>query len=509
MKTAALAIALVLRAADSQAPAPVESGSAGCWELCRHAKGLGSSACMTECKMYTDVAPNTDEALKAFVEDETVNEAGGEDMERAYEKMSEERVRSCVPQFEGSPKFTDIDANGDSVISKSEIIGFAKKMCVSDEMIRQMFHEADRNQDGDVNPIEFDKGGEDTQLEEGVDMMMDTHTGGDDEYNPVKLPALEAFDADGDKKLSKEELRDALFFEHNQRFSKTATKKELREWAEAQKDVLESLLFLLDTDGDGKISEDEYNTMDLHDHLGGEMKEAQDANHDGVDPDNLRRMEHPTAAPLPADYFGHDAVPAPAAGAVGMLARRRGGSAWQRFFAGQRRLAATRGGRRFLGARHKAPCLCPAGQEQLVQAMRNLRMHYTAWVQRQRVVEGGRGEDVRLPAAAQMKAGFNRIAKEAAQVGYRVALLRESCPEGGCRSPQEVRVWEEGLRQVAAGANRRLSRLARREAHKMHWDSERSTWETMQSLTTVLQGIYDGAEGLARPYEQRQCPCRA
>merc|ERR1719271_543011 len=83
--------------ASGQAPAPGPAGPVplresattydGCFHVCQHAHGLGASDCLTECRAYTDVAPDKTEALKEFVADNSYNEAGGERMEHAYEEM--------------------------------------------------------------------------------------------------------------------------------------------------------------------------------------------------------------------------------------------------------------------------------------------------------------------------------------------------------------------------------------------------------------------------------------
>lgn len=509
-----LVLPVLVGAATRQAPA--DSADA-CEELCKHAKGVGASSCMTECKMYTETAPDNEKALKSFVHDETYNEHGGEGVENAFETTYKESVPSCTPTFTGVAKFTDMDMNGDSVIDKKELIKFAHMACVSDEMASQMFSEADKNGDGVIDPLEYEHVGENTQLEEGVDIIMDPETQGDDEYNPVKLPPLESFDGDKDGKLSLKELEDALFLERQRRYgSKNASTEELKQWAEDKDEVLQALLFLLDKNGDGFLDAAEYNNPDLHDDLGGELKEARDADHNSWDQDDEKRVEHPA---LPAS--GH--APAPAAAPVGMVARFGGALTFKeareaRHKLSQRSAAAARQGEhghrlRRRDGRHAHPrCPCPADMHQLGAVMRQLRVDYGAWEQRHKAIimhvlhrQGRQGS--LQPAVAELKAMFAGIVGEASWIGNRVGFLRARAGQ----SPGRVELWQQGLRRAARGAEKSVERLQMREARIMPWDADKSAWKAMRSLASVLRGVHSGAEELARPFERQletgSCQC--
>merc|ERR1719261_1946765 len=124
---------LLFAIASAQAPAPGPAGMRvtqkahpGCWEMCKHAKGLGADSCMAECRTYTDTdsAEDSTESLQDFVEDKSYNEAGGEDMEEAFEEKYDREVPSCKPTFTSFPTFGDLDENSDGIITESEMIRF-------------------------------------------------------------------------------------------------------------------------------------------------------------------------------------------------------------------------------------------------------------------------------------------------------------------------------------------------------------------------------------------------
>jgi len=317
------AVLLLFASAAGQAPAPGPAGPShyhtnpGCWEMCKHAKGLGASSCMTDCRTHTDSHWDDEEAVKQFVEDKSYNEAGGEAMERAYEEKYGEKVLSCRPKFDGKPSFDDLDEDGDGVLTASEMIDFGAKMCVSDEMAMQLFTMADSNRNKVIDPKEWATVGEETRTEQAIDAAVDEAQGAmsEDVYNEVKTPHFEEFDHNGDGVLSDEELEDVLMHEFYRRFP-DATEEQVHSMAGDVVQDLAEIVDRMDQNGDGKISKAEFEAKGKQVDLGHELEEAAYGDKNGQDPDNLHRVEHPTAAPLPPDYLpeapGPAASPAPA-----------------------------------------------------------------------------------------------------------------------------------------------------------------------------------------------------
>lgn len=327
---------LLIAAVAAQAPGPAPGLSStrrahpDCFDLCKHAKGLGASSCMTECRTYTDTNPHPDKGLEEFVADETYNEAGGEDMEQAYEAKHDDKVRSCKPRFAGKPAFQDLDLDHDGILTASEVIDFGEKMCVSDEMAMQLFSMADRNRDKVIDPKEWKRVGEDTNGEKAIDDAVDRKIDAskdisDDEYNEASMPAFEEFDKDGNGELDDDEVENLLMFEFHRRFP-DATKEELTSMAGEMVEDLAEVVNAMDHDGDGVISKAEFERPADSEDFGSELKEATEDNKNGKEPDDLHRVEHPTAAPLPEDYFPAGPAPGPASPAGALLFARLAGT---------------------------------------------------------------------------------------------------------------------------------------------------------------------------------------
>merc|ERR1719420_359316 len=103
MQAHVVAAVLLIAAAVGQAPAPGQAmrttakAHPGCWEMCKHAFGLGADSCMAECRTYTDGAEDGEDGL--------------EDFEKKYDR----EIPSCKPTFTSFPTFGDLDENGDGV----------------------------------------------------------------------------------------------------------------------------------------------------------------------------------------------------------------------------------------------------------------------------------------------------------------------------------------------------------------------------------------------------------
>lgn len=307
---------------DDGADAPPPQSDLTCEELCKKARGLGKSDCLTECQTFEQTAPNKDEALGDFVHDVSHNEAsgqGGEAMEETYEDATGQDVPDCTPSVEGKPTFEDIDADGNGLITAEEAISYGHKMCVSDEMVMQMFAKADADRDKEVTPAEFNSVGEEHAAEQVVDAAADPVTEGDQEYNEVHTPHFEEFDKDGDEVLSGDEIREVLVFELHRRYP-GKSKEEIDDIAEKSIKNLAEALPDVDTNGDGEISKDEWYAEPAEStDMGDELGEVADDDKNAKDPDDLpvaeeSESEAPAAAPAasPALFF-HARVPSSSA----------------------------------------------------------------------------------------------------------------------------------------------------------------------------------------------------
>jgi len=336
MKRSRATALLLIAAAAAQAPGPAPGGLPAtrraypdCAEMCKHAKGLGASSCMTECRTYTDSSPDPEESLEEFVADKSYNEGGGEDMEEAYE-AKHDAVPSCKPRFSGKPAFQDLDLDQDGVLTASEVIDFGAKMCVSDEMAMQLFSMADRDRNKVIDPKEWSSVGEDTDGEKAIDDAVDdkideSKTVTDDEYNEVSMPAFEEFDKDGNGELNDDEVENLIMFEFHRRFP-DATKEELASMAGEMVEDLAEVVSAMDHDGDGAISKAEFERPADSEDFGGELKEATEDDKNEKEPDDLHRVEHPTAAPPPEDYLPAGPAPGAASPAPALFFARLAGA---------------------------------------------------------------------------------------------------------------------------------------------------------------------------------------
>jgi len=341
MMQAYASLALLVASAAGQAPAPGpapmrESATAydECWHMCKHASGLGASDCMTDCRAYTDVAPDKSEALNEFVADQGYNKAGGDSMEEAFDERHPKHEdvdlnylnglhghKDCQPTFSGTPEFKDADLNGDGVITPDEAAKFGEKMCVSSEMVMQIFDMADSNRDKEVHAGEWDKVGENTEAEQALDHAVDPLSQGDEEYARTKLPRFEEFDGNSDGVLDEHEMDKVLMFELRRRFPGLSD-EELLEKASDVMEELSAMAGHLDGDGDGNVSREEFHAeAERGEDMGDEFKEEEEAYHDKQQLDDAKRVEHPTMVPVPEDYLPGAPAPAASPAAVALHAR--------------------------------------------------------------------------------------------------------------------------------------------------------------------------------------------
>jgi len=305
-----------------------------CWHMCKHARGLGASDCMTECRAYTDVAPDKSEALNEFVADQGYNEAGGDSMEEAFEERhpNHEDVdlnylnglhghKDCEPTFSGTPEFKDVDLNGDGVITPAEAAKFGETMCVTGEMVMQIFEMADSNRDKRVAASEWGEVGEHTEAEQALDHAVDPLSQGDEEYARTRLPRFEEFDGNADGVLDEREMENVLMFELRRRFPGLSD-EELVEKAGEVMEELSAMASNLDGDGDGIVSRKEFHAeAERNENMGDELKEEEEAYHDKQQIDDAKRVEHPTMVPVPEDYLPGAPSPAAPPAAVAFHAR--------------------------------------------------------------------------------------------------------------------------------------------------------------------------------------------
>lgn len=446
---------------------------------------------MTECRASTDVSRSERSGLKTFVEDETVNEFGGESMEKSFEDAYEKdgdgfdsSIANCSPVFDGEPTFRNIDTNHDNFISKAEFEDMSHKMCIPDEMSLQLWNEADANGDGVITNIEFENVGEDTQAEEGIDKIVDPDTEGDDEYNEVKMPAFDTFDQNSDGKIDMKEFVDLLTLEHHRRYP-TLSDKEVEQWVEKKYEELLRLFKKVDVNRDQGLSQQEYYTEDKDDDMGEEMEEAQDGKRaSSPDPDDLRRVEHPMAV-----------VPAAASSAAPTLIRA---DVPRRFHLQQDASAA------------RKMCAAACSRYHLLSGeMRGLRKSFRLWLKHKATRKAGRTAGSKLlaqapsraPTVPEMRRLFGDIVDEVALVAAGV----------GAHSA-EGQVVMRSVRTAREGVNRYLDRLQQRDSRLPAEQVVRQNGGAMQRLTAIVKGLYGSANELDNSYkkqlQQDRCQCR-
>eukprot|EP00746_Dinoflagellata_sp_MGD_P161688 gnl/MRDRNA2_/MRDRNA2_88925_c0_seq1.p1 gnl/MRDRNA2_/MRDRNA2_88925_c0~~gnl/MRDRNA2_/MRDRNA2_88925_c0_seq1.p1 ORF type:complete len:410 (-),score=127.04 gnl/MRDRNA2_/MRDRNA2_88925_c0_seq1:35-1264(-) len=294
----------LISAQDAPAAAP-SPATDSCVELCKHDTGTDADTCMTECAVSTDLETHhLDEGLDNFVTDEAHNEVGGDAMREAHNEKAPEEVPECAPEpgygADTKPEWETLDTNGDGVIDADEAFTFCEKACIPDELGQQLFSEADLNQDKVIDKDEFDAAGEDTKNEEAMDEVLEDKFEGDDESNTVQNPDLEEFDKDDSGDLDKNEVNDMYEHQVEQRTEHAPGAEETVE--ELQPEIDEAVAEV-DTNGDGKISGDEFVAdSDGGSDLGGELQEAADAEEDEGEQDDLPRAG---TTPPPAMLISH------------------------------------------------------------------------------------------------------------------------------------------------------------------------------------------------------------
>jgi len=304
-------------ASPGLAPAPaVEIDPfAMCGELCKFDTGMDGDfdMCSADCRSYVDAGGDV-ASLKAFVTAETHNKAGGEAMEKYFEKKTGEDIPDCKPTLELDPNidFNTVDFDGDGKLTRKEMNMWGEKACVPTELANQIMDAADVDNNEEVTPAEYNAIGEDTDFENTIDKVADKTTKGEDQYEPVQLPAFRHVDFNSDGQLDKDEVL-KNFKEEIRRRIPTMDEAGVNELAAEHKQELLGDLENLDKNGDGQINEEEYNAV----HNGGMGEELGEVaavdNNNLPDPDDLKR-EYGASAPSPAGA-------APPAAASAFLAR--------------------------------------------------------------------------------------------------------------------------------------------------------------------------------------------
>jgi len=312
------------------APAPGTAGAPGpapapavkidpyemCKDLCKFDTGMDGDfdSCNTDCRTYVDAGGDLN-SLKDFVTDETYNKQGGETMEKHFEEKTGEDIPDCKPTLELDPniEFDKVDFNSDGKLTRDEMNMWGEKACVPSELANQIMDAADADNNDEVTPAEYNALGEDTGLEDTIDEFADKTTEGEDQYEPVQLPAFRHVDSNSDGQLDQDEVM-KIFKEEIKKRIPTMDEASVNEMAAEHQQELLKDMDKVDKNADGFINEEEYGAM----HSGGmgtELSEAAAADNNLPDPDDLKREylaghEEYRAAPSPA---GAAAAPTPAA----------------------------------------------------------------------------------------------------------------------------------------------------------------------------------------------------
>jgi len=297
-----LALASCSRVRRREDPPEKSEATKTCEELCKSDTGIDADSgdCLTECAVSTDLETHhLDEGTDYFVNDESANEKGGTEMREKYNEKAAEEVPECVPQEgyeEGTtPTFDKLDTDGNGEIDGSEAEIFAEKACIPDEMVMQLFSEADLNQDKLIDKKEFESAGEDTKNEVEMDKALEEESQGDDESNTVQNPPITEFDKDKDGGLDHEEATDMMEHEIGRRTEHADLPEETKEKLEPK---IDKAIDEVDTNDDGVITGDEYvaEAEDGGSDLGEELQEAQKADEDKPELDDLARADGKAAA---------------------------------------------------------------------------------------------------------------------------------------------------------------------------------------------------------------------
>jgi len=271
---------------DPKSYYPDREAKTKCEELCEKDNGHDADDCRVECAVSTDLnTHHLEDGYKHFVNDEAYNEKGGNKIKEHADENLGVDAAACVPQvcIDRPPKLEELDANEDGVIDQDEVRAWGHAACVTDEMVDQIFSQADTNQDGVITAKEYKGAGENTEHEVAVDKALEKHSEGDDEYNQVQAPPLREFDENDDGALDKKEHKDAVKLEMERRGE--------GRWSvsddEIPKDALDDSFDKVDADDNGKIEGDEYEKSAPEGGLGDEIVEAAKADEDAEDPDDL------------------------------------------------------------------------------------------------------------------------------------------------------------------------------------------------------------------------------
>lgn len=318
------------KAAPAPAPAAAPSGAPGpapaidlskidpwkmCDELCKYDTGMDADhgVCVTDCRSYVDSGGDI-ESLRAFVTDETYNEQGGEKMEKYFETKTGMRIPDCKPTLDMKSDFGFdlVDANSNGELTRDELDKWGKKACVPNEMAQQLFDFADANFDDRVTPAEYGTLGEDTNVEDVLDKHADQSTKGEDQYEPVQMPAFRHVDGNKDGQLDQVEIMDMFKREIKKRIPTMAKADVDALAAEHQKELLKDM-GKVDTNADGKINEEEYKKAAASKGMGEELSEAAAVDNNLTDPDDLPRAGPKGGGPGAGSAAA--GAPAPAAAA--------------------------------------------------------------------------------------------------------------------------------------------------------------------------------------------------
>lgn len=324
------------KAVPAPAPAAAPSGAPGpapaidlskidpwkmCDELCKYDTGMDADhgVCVTDCRSYVDAGGDI-ESLRSFVTDETYNEQGGEKMEKYFETKTGMQVPDCKPTLDmnsdfGRKYFDLVDANNNGELTRDELNIWGKKACVPNEMAQQIFDFADANFDDRVTPAEYGSIGEDTDAEDVLDKYADKETKGEDQYEPVQMPAFRHVDGNKDGQLDQVEIMDMFKREIKKRIPTMAKADVDALAAEHQKELLKDM-HKVDTDADGKINEEEYKKAAGTKGMGEELAEAADVNNNLTDPDDLPRAGPKNGGPGAGSAAAGAPAGAPAAAAA-------------------------------------------------------------------------------------------------------------------------------------------------------------------------------------------------